>query len=214
MTISESISESPDCSVGPPADAVAPGDVESLEIRPVTPADRDGFVEAFARLGETSRYRRFLTPHGDLSGAELRYFTEVDHHDHEALVAIDPATGRGVGVARYVRSGADPGAAELAVAVVDDWQGAGVGSRLALALAQRARAEGIHSFSALMLADNELMLNLARDLGEVHDMHTESGTVELIVDLPERGMGRVSRLLRAVARGELRPQRRIDRRGG
>ena len=43
-------------------------------------------------------YRRFLGPHGPLSAAELRYLTEVDHHDHEAILAIDPESGRSVGV--------------------------------------------------------------------------------------------------------------------
>ena len=113
-------------------------DVASLEIRPIEPGDRDGFVEAFERLGENSRYRRFLSPHGPLSEAELRYFTEVDHHDHEALVAIDPLTAGG-GVARYVRSTESPGHAEVAVAVVDDWQRRGVGTRLATRTRARAR---------------------------------------------------------------------------
>lgn len=50
----------------------------------------------------------------------LRYLTDIDHHDHEALVALDLG-GRGVGVARYIRHPADPQAAEPAVAIVDDW---------------------------------------------------------------------------------------------
>jgi hypothetical protein len=33
---------------------------------------------------------------------------DVDHHDHEALGALDHADGRGVGIARYVRDAADP----------------------------------------------------------------------------------------------------------
>jgi RimJ/RimL family protein N-acetyltransferase len=176
-----------------------------LEIRPIEPGDRAAFVEAYARLGERSRYRRFLTPHGPLSDAELRYFTEVDHHDHEALVAIDPATGAGVGVARYVRSRTDPTTAEVAVAVVDDWQGRGVGTRLATALTARGRHEGIRSFTALMLAENAVMLNLIKELGEVRERHVESGTVQVTIDLPDRGIRRwVSRLLRAVAKDELR----------
>jgi GNAT superfamily N-acetyltransferase len=182
-------------------------DVRSLEIRPICAEDRVAFLDGYERLGERSRYRRFLTPHGPLTEAELRYFTEVDHHDHEALVAIDPVSGQGVGVARYVRSRVDPAVAELAVAVVDDWQGRGVGTRLANALAARARSEGIRSFTALMLAENELMVSLIKELGVVRDRHLESGTVELTVDLPERGLGRVAQLLRAAARGEIRPGR-------
>jgi predicted GNAT family acetyltransferase len=134
---------------------------------------------------------------------ELRYFTEVDHHDHEALVAIQP-DGDGVGVARYVRGEEDSTVAEVAVAVIDEWQGHGVGSRLLSMLAERAREEGITSFSAYVLADNELMLNLPQEIGNPRVVRSELGTVELIVDLSaESGLERLRRLLGAVARGEI-----------
>jgi hypothetical protein len=58
---------------------------------------------------------RFLTRRNELTPAELRYFTDVDHHDHEALGAKNHADGRGVGIARYI-----PQAAEIAVTIVDD----------------------------------------------------------------------------------------------
>jgi hypothetical protein len=53
------------------------------------------------------------------SAAELRYFTDVDHRDHEALGALDHARGGGVGIARYIRDREDPHAAEIAVTVID-----------------------------------------------------------------------------------------------
>jgi GNAT superfamily N-acetyltransferase len=178
---------------------------DALEIRPIAPDDKAAMIDAFERLGPESRYRRFLAPHGRLTESELRYFTEVDHHDHEAVVAIEPTTGAGVGVARYIRSGENPTVAEIAVAVVDEWQYRGVGGRLLAALAQRARESGITSFSAVMLADNAVMRSLLADIGRVHVMHTERGLVEVVVDLPERGVERLRRLLAAVARGELVP---------
>jgi GNAT superfamily N-acetyltransferase len=174
-----------------------------LEIRPIQPDDKEELQRGFERLSERSRYRRFLSPRGPLSGAELRYFTEVDHHDHEALVAVDPASGAGVGVARFVRSDEDRNAAEFAIAVVDDWHRRGVGSRLMTALAERAHEEQITSFTALALADNEAMLNLLRELGQVQSAPGGLGTVELVVDLPATGVDRLRRLLRAVARGDI-----------
>jgi GNAT superfamily N-acetyltransferase len=180
---------------------------EALEIRPIVAEDRQALLEGFDRLSPESRYRRFLSPHGKLTTRELDYLTEVDHHDHEALVALDPRTGEGVGVARFVRSQTDPGEAELAVAVIDDWQRQGVGTRLVTALAERAREEGVTSFTALVLADNELMLNLLEEIGDVTVGDSEAGAVQLSVELPETGLGRLSRLLRAVARGDLRPFR-------
>jgi GNAT superfamily N-acetyltransferase len=184
-----------------------------IEIRPIEPDDKDALASGFDRLSERSRYRRFLSPRGPLSAAELRYFTEVDHRNHEALVAVDPQTGEGVGVARFVRSEEDAEVAEMAVAVADDWQGHGVGSRLTAALARRARQEGISSFTALALAQNDAMVNLLEELGEVHTGQARLGTVELTVALPEAGVGRLERLIRAVARGDVtvlfrRPGRR------
>ena len=181
---------------------------EALEIRPIAPDDKAALVRGFERLSPQSRYRRFLSPHGRLTLRELRYFTEIDHHDHEALVALDPGTGEGVGVARYVRSAEDPKAAELAVAVIDDRQRQGVGTRLVSELADRAREEGIARFTALVLADNELMLNLLEEIGQVTTGEDEAGAVQVTVELPETGLGRVASLIRAVARGELRPFRR------
>jgi GNAT superfamily N-acetyltransferase len=173
-------------------------------IRPIAPDDKDPLQRGFERLSEQSRYRRFLSPRGPLTDAELRYFTEVDHRDHEALVAIDPAAGEGVGVARFVRSEEDPASAELAIAVVDDWHRHGVGSRLAAALAERAREEQITCFTALVLAENEPMLSLLRELGQVRSQPSGIGTVELAVDLPTTGLDRLRGLLRAVARGEVK----------
>jgi hypothetical protein len=96
---------------------------ETLLIRPISPDDKQQFIEAFERLSDRSRYRRFLSARRRLSTADVRYLTQVDHHDHEALVAIDPESGTGVGVARYVRLTTNPHVAELAVAVVDDCRG-------------------------------------------------------------------------------------------
>ena len=188
--------------------------VETFEIRVISLNDKQALVDAFERLSEESRYRRFLAPRGRLSDAELRYFSEVDHHDHEALVAVNPQSGQGVGVARYVRYKHDPSVAELAVAGLDDWQGQGIGSRLTAALADRARAEGIRSFSALVLADNQRALNLLDDLGPTRVVHSELGKVELTVALPERGLGRLSRLLRAVAREDIKALAHGDRPNG
>jgi GNAT superfamily N-acetyltransferase len=91
-------------------------------------------------------------------------FTDVDHHNHEALGALDHADGRGVGIARYIRDAADPQAAEIAVTVIDDWQGRGLGTELMAQLSERARSEGIRRFTALVAADNPAMARLLRNV--------------------------------------------------
>ena len=81
--------------------------------------------------------RRFLTGKDRLSPAELSYFTEVDHHDHEALGALSQRDGRGVGIARYIRSAEDPQAAEIAVTIVDEFHRRGLGTELLTRLSDR-----------------------------------------------------------------------------
>ena len=142
---------------------VALRDRSTVLIRQVQSADAPLVADGFARLSPRSRQLRFLTGKKQLSSAELRYFTDVDHHDHEALVALNPADGRGVGIARYIRHADDPHAAEIAVTIVDDWQGRGLGTELVTRLSGRARHEGIHRFTALVAEDNMAVARMLRN---------------------------------------------------
>ena len=132
-------------------------------IRQVQSADAPLLADGFARLSADSRWMRFLTPKKELSPAELRYFTDLDHHDHEALGALDNGDGRGVGIARFVRNADDPYAADIAVTIADDWQGRGLGSELLARLSDRARQEGIRRFTALVAAENVAVAGLLRN---------------------------------------------------
>ena len=128
-------------------------DLNELLIRPIRADDKQALKRGFARLSERSRYRRFLAPHWKLMPDVLRYLTEVDHRDHEALVAIDPRINEGVGVARHVRSKQHPDTAELAVAVVDGWQRHGV--RPPRSRARDARSGGGHRALQLLVAQRQ-----------------------------------------------------------
>jgi GNAT superfamily N-acetyltransferase len=101
-----------------------------VTLRPVAPDDRQRLVESFAGLSEESRYRRFFAAKTGLTESELDYLVDVDHCDHEAIVAIDRSNDALLGVARYVRWPDDPEVAEVAVTVADDWQGRGLGRAL------------------------------------------------------------------------------------
>jgi hypothetical protein len=87
-------------------------------LRPIAAEDGPLLAAAFERLSEESRYRRFFTRKSVLSPTELAYFVDVDHKDHEAIIAIDPSSGEALGVARYIRLGDDAEVAEVAVTVV------------------------------------------------------------------------------------------------
>jgi len=177
-------------------------DGSRVTVRPIRPQDAGPLRAGFERLSQESRYRRFLSPMQRLTGPMLRYLTDVDHHDHEALVAVGP-DGTLIGVARFVRRPSDPEAAEMAVTVADDQQGRGVGTALLGLLADRARAEGIQRFTALILASNREMLELIEELGPARTIEQAAGTVELEITLPPHGTGpHLGKLLRGSASGQ------------
>jgi GNAT superfamily N-acetyltransferase len=170
-------------------------------VRPIRPEDKQAVRCAFERLSDESRYMRFHTAVEELTEAQLAYLTEVDHHDHEALIAFEPASGDGVGVGRFVRVD-DGDSAEAAVTVIDEWQGRGLGTALCNLLAERAREEGIHRFTALILATNREMLDVLASLGPATVISRDAGTMEVAVDIPEAGIGEhMAGVLRVAAGG-------------
>jgi GNAT superfamily N-acetyltransferase len=185
-----------------------------LDVRPIGPADKRELRGAFDRMSPESRYRRFFSPVKELSDRDLAYLTEIDHHDHEALVAIAPQVGI-VAVARFVR--ADEGRAEASIAVTDDWQGRGLGTGLLELLAERAREEGITHFVALVLTENRDALELFESFARGSPREkTSAGNIELLIELPEPGRlegSLLSRVLREAARGvvTMRPWRLFTR---
>jgi len=177
-----------------------------VTLRAMAPGDKPLLAASFERLSPESRYRRFFTTKTRLSGAELDYLVDVDHRDHEAIVAIDPASGELVGVARYIRSDEEGDLAEVAVTVADEWQGRGLGRALLGRLTYLARRAGIRRFGALIQRDNLPSLGLAAGAGG-HERRASGGDVEIVVDLPpHRGIGaRLAQALRAAAAGTLVP---------
>ena len=172
-----------------------------VDVRPIAPGDREALAQAFRRLSEQSRYQRFLTAINELSESDLSYLTEVDHHDHEALIAFDTETRDGVAVARFVRN-PDGTSAEAAVTVIDEWQGRGAGTAMCNLLAARAREEGIERFTALLLAANDQMRDVLASLGPTRVVSRDAGTLVVEVDIPEQGIGdHMAGVLRVAAGG-------------
>lgn len=171
-----------------------------IRVRQGHSEDRDLLLRGFQRLSEESRYRRFLAPMPELTDSMVDYLVDLDHHDHEAILALDEETGEGIGVARYVRDSSRPDRAEVAVTVIDDWQGRGVGTILLELVGSRARDEGIETFTAMVLASNREMMEVLEGLGPVEIVDRESGTVQVEAPVARTGLSPVlKKLLRTAA---------------
>jgi RimJ/RimL family protein N-acetyltransferase len=159
-----------------------------VRIRPVEPDDKPRLEDALARLSSESIRRRFLVAKPSLSSAELRYLTEVDGFQHIALVAVlDEDPDQIAGVARCVRTEPGGTTAEFAIVVGDPLQGKGLGSALALALADAARAAGIRRFAATTLADNVAVQHLIEGFAAHLEQRIQPGGVrEIVADLDDR----------------------------
>ncbi|HEV3230573.1 MAG TPA: GNAT family N-acetyltransferase [Solirubrobacteraceae bacterium] len=190
-------------------------DGAELLIRPIEPDDRDRLAQAYARLSPESRRRRFLSAPARLTDEDLRYLTEVDHRRHEAMGAFDPETGDLLGVARYVRVPGDPETAEVAAAVIDDWQGRGIGTQLLTALTNRARENGLRRFTAVVSVDNRPVRAKLDQLGgsslpDGHELEyslrvPSAEELEVLMELPAQGLpDRLRTALRRAASGQLR----------
>jgi RimJ/RimL family protein N-acetyltransferase len=136
-----------------------------VDVRPLERSDRALLEAAIERLSDESRYLRFGTAKPHMTERELDRLVDVDHHASEALLALDPVTGRGVAVVRYVQLPGDPGVVELAATVADDWQGIGLGSALLAGIVQRACDEGHSALRAFVLVANSRSIAMLRRAG-------------------------------------------------
>ena len=150
---------------------VALEDGTKVTVRSIRPEDREALRAAFHALQPETRYRRFMGHIADLTPAMLTYLTEVDGHDHIALVATLAGRARRgaaselVAVARVIRLRSDPRSAEVAVTVTDAFQGRGLGSKLLEILVAAAKERGIERLVAHVLDGNAKMKHLLEKTG-------------------------------------------------
>jgi RimJ/RimL family protein N-acetyltransferase len=151
-------------------------DGSTVEIRAQRSQDREGMRAAIAGSSSGSLHRRFFAVRRQFSEKETDYFLDIDFVNHVALVVVagDPSQPTIVGGGRYVV--VQPGQAEVAFAIIDAYQGRGIGSALMRHLATLGREAGLHELIAEVLSENVPMLNVFERSGLA--MSTErDGTV-------------------------------------
>ena len=93
-----------------------------------------------------------------------------------------------VAVGRFIRLRTDGAVAEVACTVTDAWQRRGMGTLLMQTLVTAARALGVTTFTATVLAENRPSLRLLHTAGRVTRRETDGcGTVDLDIELAGRG---------------------------
>jgi len=193
-----------------------------VRVRAIRPEDAATVQDGFRQLSPQSRSRRFRGPKARLSPRELRHLTHADGVRHVALGAVrldaDGWECEGLGIARYDCLPDHPEVAEPSLTVVDAAQGQGLGRLLAEELIRVAQANGVKTFRALLVDENEWLRERIRR--SYPDARTTRRGQLLGVEIPlpalaprpagaepDGGPVHFWSLLRWVAQGSVRPGR-------
>jgi GNAT superfamily N-acetyltransferase len=165
-------------------------DGTAISIRAIRADDKQRLLRHFQGLSAQSVYYRFFGLKRSLSDDDLRYFTELDFVNHIGLAATAQCDDgeRFLGVGRYILR-EDLSHAEIAFAVLDEYQGHGIGTLLLKHLAKIAQLNGIRRFEAHVMGSNQQMLEVFAHSGfRVQDTY-ESGAVRVTLEIGASGRG-------------------------
>jgi GNAT superfamily N-acetyltransferase len=141
-------------------------DGSSILLRPIRVDDATSWLGFIGRLSPDNKHLRFLHTSKEMNLDDAVRFCTVDYHNRFAFVAeaLRELNRDIVGAGQYYRL---PGhhAADMLLAVEDDYQSRGLGIRILEQLANVARENGIDTFRTDVLAGNEQMMNVLRDYG-------------------------------------------------
>jgi RimJ/RimL family protein N-acetyltransferase len=154
-----------------------------VEIRAERPEDREAVLAAVHRVSAQSLFRRFFAVKRNFSEREISFFLNIDFATHVALVAVveEGETPTIVGGGRYIIS--ELGKAEVAFAVIDEYQGQGIGAKLLQHLTAIAREAGLKEFTAEVLSENLPMLRVFERSGLAVTAKREAGVVHVALGL-------------------------------
>jgi GNAT superfamily N-acetyltransferase len=167
-------------------------DGSAILIRAIRPDDRERLLRHFNSLSEESRYFRFFGLKRSLSGSELDYFTHLDFVNHVALAGAVHEGGeeKFLGIGRYIvqeSAKEKPARAEVAFAVLDEYQGRGIGTLLLEHLAAIARERGIREFAATVMGANSRMLEVFEKSGFAVRESSEPGFINVAFPIETTG---------------------------
>jgi len=135
-----------------------------VRVRPVRPTDAPRLQEMIERSDHRDIRLRFLHSMKNLPDQMAVRLSNLDYDRDMAFVAVAPGTRKLVGVSRLAADVEGDGA-EYAIFVRTDWKGRGLGRALMLRLIDYARDRMFGGLYSEVLAENDRMLRLCRELG-------------------------------------------------
>lgn len=140
-------------------------------VRHVGPSDAPRLKEGFRLISQLARRRHF--PGDDvkeLGPEQLKLLEQIDQKNYCMWGAMNPAKPDepGIGIARYRRLAEEPSAADVAITILDQYQGTGAGLLLHACLHATARDNGIRHFFYEVGRENERFIRHLKGLGAEH----------------------------------------------
>lgn len=154
-----------------------------LILRPIKPEDENRLHELFKSFSEKTMRFRFFQIIREMSHETLTRYCNIDYNREIAIVGEAEMNNekRILGVARLI---VQPGRkyGEFAVAVGDQWQGFGLGSKLVDRVIEIGRDMGLESIYGDILSENQRMFQLCEKKGfqiQPVDEETTKATLKL-----------------------------------
>ncbi len=151
-------------------------DRREVLLRPLEPDDDALYADFDSQLTDEDRRLRFLGALREIPQSQIFRLTHFDRKHARAIAAIEPGTGRLLGVGRIHRISAKEG--EYAVLVRSDLKGLGLGHALMDDVLVDAMELGLTSILGLILRENVNMIALCRELGFTFSATSDASLVE------------------------------------
>jgi GNAT superfamily N-acetyltransferase len=136
-------------------------------LRTIRPSDQRRIRDGISSLSDRSRYLRFFSAFREVPESVVKKLSSVDGHNHIGWGAIllDGESCPPIAAAHAIRSTDDPTVGELAIAVLDEYQGLGLARALLAAVLCDCAAENFLSLEMHILAENNKATKLVLGLG-------------------------------------------------
>ncbi|MFC3442501.1 GNAT family N-acetyltransferase [Sphingobium rhizovicinum] len=135
-----------------------------FDIRLATHQDEPALADFFADVTDEDRRFRFLSAVRQVSPGQLHAMTDFEHHRHETFLAFTPG-GREIIAAATLAVDEAGGTGEVAISILPDHKGKGIGWTLLDHVAREARAWGVTKLQSIESRDNRAAISLEREMG-------------------------------------------------